>query len=120
MYTKYYKLLLLLLCIIAITDIAHSQANYTKIQNYKVEYGVATHFPRELMILRSFDNYGKHYLLLVNPQTLETRIDESDFYQVRPMTLLQARTFFFKTPYEKALYKADKQSVAIQDAGIEI
>jgi len=111
---------LLLFTFLLSGQIAFSQANFTKIENYKVYYGVATHFPRELMILRSFDNYGKHYLLLVNPQTLETRIDESDFYQVRPMTLLQARTFFFKTPYEKALYKADKQSVAIQDAGIEI
>jgi len=110
-------LLLLLLSVSVLT--AGAQANFTKIQNYKVEYGVATHFPRELMILRSFDNYGKHYLLLVNPHTLETRIDESSFYQVRIMSLLQARTFFFNTPYEKALFKADKQSVSLQDAGIE-
>jgi len=117
---KRLKFILFSVLLSAATFVAEAQANYTKIENYKVYYGVATHFPRELMILRSFDNYGKHYLLLVNPQTLETRIDESDFYQVRPMTLLQARTFFFKTPYEKALYKADRQSVATQDAGIEI
>lgn len=98
---------------------ASAQANFTKIENYKVYYGVATNLPRELMILRSFDNYGKHYLLLVNPQTLETRIDESDFYQVRPMTMAQARAFFITTPYQKALKKAEKQSVTIQDAGIE-
>jgi len=116
---KKLKLITLLLLLSAAVLTAGAQANFTKIQNYKVEYGVATHFPRELMILRSFDNYGKHYLLLVDPHTLVTRIDESSFYQVRIMPLLQARTFFFNTPYEKALFKADKQTVMLQDAGIE-
>jgi hypothetical protein len=116
---KTIQFLLFFLLLNSLALITHAQANFTKIENYKVTYGVATHYPRELMILRSFDNYGKHYLLLVNPQTLETRIDESSFYQIKPMSLLQARTFFFKTPYEKALYKANKQSVSIQDAGIE-
>jgi hypothetical protein len=78
---KKLKVILFSVLLSASVLVAEAQANYTKIENYKVYYGVATHFPRELMILRSFDNYGKHYLLLVNPQTLETRIDESDFYQ---------------------------------------
>jgi len=117
---KRLKVILFSVLLSASAFVAEAQANYTKIENYKVYYGVATHFPRELMILRSFDNYGKHYLLLVNPQTLETRIDESDFYQVRPMNMVQARAFFTTTPYQKALKKAEKQSVAIQDAGIEI
>ena len=120
MYTKYYKLLILLFCLITLAETANAQANYTKIQSYKVLYGYAKHYPQEWMVLRSFDNYGKHYLLLVNPQTLETKVDESNFYEVKTMTLLQARTFFFNTPYEKALFKADKQSVSIQDAGIEM
>lgn len=114
------KFILFCLCLNSLAFIAHGQANYTKIQNYKVEYGVATHFPRELMILRSFDNYGKHYLLMVNPHTLETRIDESSFYKVRHMSITQARAFFVNTPYAKALYRAEKQSARIQDAGIEI
>lgn len=56
---------------------------------------------------------------MVNPQTLETKINESSFYQVKPMTLETTRSFFRKTPYEKAISKAEKQSVSIQDAGIE-
>jgi hypothetical protein len=99
--------------------VANAQANYTKIENYKVEYGVARDFPREQMILRSFDNYGKHYLLTVNPQTLETRIDESHFYQIQDMTMAQARAFFKNTPYQRALTKAENESIMIQDAGIE-
>jgi hypothetical protein len=36
------------------------------------------------------------------------------------MTIPEARTFFKSTPYQKALTKAEKQSVMIQDAGIEM
>lgn len=115
----YYKYLLLLLLLASGAKIVRAQANFTKIENYHTMYGVATHEPRELMILRSFDNYGKHYLLLVNPFTLEARIDESSFYQVREMSIAQARSFFRNTPYERALEKAESASKSIQNAGIE-
>jgi hypothetical protein len=98
---------------------AKAQANYTRITSYKVYYGWAKHFPQDWMIIREFVNDGKDYFLLVNPQTLETKIDETNFYQVKPMTLDEARTFFKNTPYERAITKAEKQSVNIQDAGIE-
>jgi hypothetical protein len=96
-----------------------AQANYRKIENYKVFYGWAHHFPQDWMILRQFENEGKSYFLLVNPHTLETKIDEPGFYKVKPMGMSEARDYFKNTPYQKALRKAEKQSVAIQDAGIE-
>ena len=98
---------------------ANAQANYTKITNYKVIYGWAKHFPQDWMIIRQFENDGKSYFFLVNPQTLETKINETSFYQVKYMSFDEARTFFKNTPYQKALAKAEKQSVNIQDAGIE-
>jgi len=98
---------------------AHAQGEYLKIQNYKVQYGWAKHFPQDWMILRQFENEGKTFFLLVNPQTLETKIDETNFYQVKLMTIAEARAFFKTTSYQKALLKAEKQSVMIQDAGIE-
>jgi hypothetical protein len=96
-----------------------AQANYTRITNYKVYYGWAKHFPQDWMILREFENGGRDYFMLVNPQTLETKIDERNFYKVQPMSLTEARTFFKNTPYIKAINKAEKQSVSLQDAGIE-
>ncbi|WP_158994067.1 polysaccharide deacetylase [Mucilaginibacter sp. L196] len=115
------KLLFLLSLLLLISSYSrvNAQANYIKIENYEVFYGYARHFPQEWMILRRFDNYGKHYLLLVNPQTLETRVDESNFYQIKQMTIAQARAFFGNSPYQDALKKAEKASVMIQDAGIE-
>jgi len=108
--------LFLLLALPAI--IARAQGNYLKIQNYKVYYGWAKHAPQDWMILRQFENEGKTYLLLVNPQTLETKIDEAGFYQVKPMTMEEARAFFKGTPYQKTLQKVEAQSDKIQNAGI--
>jgi hypothetical protein len=71
------------------------------------------------MILRRFENNGKPYLVMVNPQTLETKVDDAGFYQIKPMSMAAARKLFNNTPYQKALSKAESQSVAIQDAGIE-
>lgn len=61
-----------------------AQANYTAIKNYKVFYGWAKHYPQDWVVLRQFENAGKSYLLLVNPQTLETKVNEANFYQVKP------------------------------------
>jgi hypothetical protein len=97
----------------------NAQGNYLKIENYQVYYGWAKHFPQDWMILRRFENEGKTFYLLVNPQTLATKIDETNFYEVKSMTIAEARTFFKNTPYQKALQKAESQSVKLQDAGIE-
>ena len=106
------------LCLVTAIS-ARAQGNMLKITDYKVYYGWATHFPQDWMILRSFQNDGKDYYLLVNPQTLETKIDEPSFYKVKPMTFSEARMFFKNAPYIRAISKAEKQSVHIQDAGIE-
>jgi hypothetical protein len=107
------------LLILAAPLAACAQATYNKITSYKAYYGWAKHYPQDWMIIRQFTNDGKTYLLMVNPQTLETRIDEPDSYTIKPMTIDEARTFFKSSPYIKALQKAEKQSVNTQDAGIE-
>ncbi|BAU56292.1 hypothetical protein MgSA37_04489 [Mucilaginibacter gotjawali] len=116
---KAFKLYLFPFLLLTQTEVAHAQANYLKITNYKVYYGWATHYPQDWMIIRQFENEGKNYFLLVNPQTLETRIDEPSFYKVKPLTLSEARDFFRNSPYIKAIKKAERHSVNTQDAGIE-
>ena len=113
------RYLLLSFLLVGSVIITYGQANFLKITNYKVDYGWAHNFPQDYMILRQFDNEGKTYFLLVNPQTLETRIDQTKIYQVKPMALAEARVFFKNTPYIKAINKAEKLSAHIQDAGIE-
>ena len=96
-----------------------AQQNFLDITKYEVYYGWAHNYPQDWIVLRRFQNRDKEYYLLVNPQTLQTRVNESSFYQVKPMTLAETRAAFKKTPYEKAISKAEKQSASIQDAGIE-
>jgi hypothetical protein len=110
-------LLALFLLIYAIQ--ANAQARYTQIKDYKVYFGWAHHAPQDWMVIRKFTDRNKSYYLLVSPQTLETKIDDSSFYQVKPMSADEAKTFFKNTPYQKALRKAENSSVMIQDAGIE-
>ena len=111
---------LLLIIIICTSFIeARAQQNFLKITNYQVYYGWAHNYPQDWIILRRFENSGRDYFLLLNPQTLETKVNETSFYTVKPMTLAETRDFFKKTPYEKAISKVEKQSIMIQDAGIE-
>lgn len=111
--------LLLLLTITLTSLICNAQQNFLNITNYRVWYGWAHNYPQDWLILRRFETNGRDYLLLVNPLTLQTKINESSFYQVKEMTLAQTRTFFLKTAYERAISAAEKQSANIQDAGIE-
>lgn len=106
-----------LICVLANDTCA--QVNYLKIINYNAYFGWAKHFPQDWMIIRKFVGDGKSYFLLVNPQTLETKIDETGFYQVQHMTQDETKAFFKNTPYLKAINKAESRSVATQDAGIE-
>lgn len=112
-----YTLLAFFLFISAVQ--ANAQARYTQIKDYKVYFGWAHHAPQDWMVIRKFTDRNKSYYLLVNPQTLETKIDDSSFYEVKPMSVDEAKNYFRNTPYQKALRKAENSSVMIQDAGIE-
>lgn len=113
------KLKLLTLFLFIYTLQAGAQARYTQIKDYKVYFGWAHHAPQDWMVIRKFTDRNKSYYLLVNPQTLETKIDDSSFYQVKPMSADEAKNYFRTTPYQKALRKAESASIMIQDAGIE-
>lgn len=111
--------LLALLILVCFCNSANAQAIYRHIKNYQVYYGWAHSSPQDRMVLRKFENDGKTLFLMVNPQTLQTEVTDSDIYSVKPMSATEARSFFKNTPYQKALTKAESQSVMIQDAGIE-
>ena len=110
---------LFVLSILFLPTLLRAQQNFLDITKYEVYYGWAHNYPQDWIVLRRFENRDKEYYLLVNPQTLQTKVNESSFYQVKPMTLAETRVAFKNTPYEKAIRMAEKQSVSIQDAGIE-
>lgn len=112
-----YLLLLFLLSGYAIT--ANAQVNYLKITNYQTYYASAKRNNTDWFAIRRFENDGKVYLLLVDPDELETKVDEAALYTLSPMSMAQARLYYQKSSYEKALRKAEQQSKSIQDAGIQ-
>jgi hypothetical protein len=115
-----FKFLLLILPLAVFAVTARGQANYLKITDYRVYYGWAKRFPQDWIVLRRFENAGRQYMLMVNPQTLETKVDEPKDYQVKQMSMVALRDMFSSSPYQKALAKAERQSVMVQDAGIEM
>jgi len=109
----------LIFLFLVVTSFCHAQQNFLNITNYRIFYGWAHNYPQDWLILRRFEDSGRDYFLLLNPQTLQTKVNETSFYQVKEMTLEQARSYFRNTPYVKAVSQVEKQSVTIQDAGIE-
>jgi hypothetical protein len=113
------KVLFLYFILLSIAYTASAQAIYRDIKNYGVYYGSAKRNTQDWLTIRRFETNGKIYLLLVEPRRLETKVDEASLYTITPMSLYQARKYFQNTAYEKAISKAEKQSVSLQDAGIQ-
>ncbi len=97
----------------------NAQVYYSKITNYKVYYASAKRNNTDWLAIRKFENEGKTYLLLVDPDELETKVDEASLYVLNPMPMAQVRLYYQKSSYEMALRKAEQQSTSIQDAGIQ-
>ncbi len=116
MFKRLYPLFFLLL--FATSDL-RAQAVYSNIKNYEVYYGSAKRNTQDWLILRRFKDRNKTYLLLLDPRELETKVDEASLYQINHLTIDQARKYYAATAYVKAIDKAEKQSKAIQDAGIQ-
>src|ERR1700758_1728477 len=102
---KILKPLLLTLLVLIFIPVCRAQQNFLDIKNYRVYYGWAHNYPQDWLVLRRFENNGRDYLLLVNPQTLQSKVEETSFYQVKEMTLAQTRIQFKNTAYEKAINK---------------
>ena len=98
---------------------ASAQGNYAKITNYKVYFAAAKRNAADWLAIRQFENAGKTYLLLVDPDELETHVEEASLFALNPMTMDKVRLYYYKSTYEKALRKAEQQSVVTQNAGIE-
>jgi|SRR6185437_2815435 len=110
---------LFLLALLLISSMSFSQVYYTAIKNYTIYYASAKRASTDWLALRRFENDGKTYLLLVDPDELETKVDEASLYTLNPMTIAKARLYYYKSSYETALRKAEQDSKSIQNAGIQ-
>lgn len=88
------------------------------IHNYVVNYGSTNDKGQQLVVLRKFHQSGKTKYFAVNVNSLQTLLIDSTTVPVIPATWPQLCTAFSKTPYFKAIAKANAQSFSLQDAGL--
>ncbi|MGI4728155.1 MAG: polysaccharide deacetylase family protein [Janthinobacterium lividum] len=112
------KFFLLLTIFIPIKEASAQTPIFKAIRNYEMYYASAKRNTENWLAIRRFEDSGKTWLLLVQPRTLTTKVEEANLYQLETTTLAEARKTFVNTAYTNALLAAEKQSATIQDAGI--
>jgi hypothetical protein len=89
-----------------------------KVSDYTTYFAAAKYKGSDILIIRKFTRNVSRYYLTVDAQTLNTAIISAA--EVKPVesSLEQLSKNFAASPYFKALSYVNKQSFALQDAGI--
>jgi hypothetical protein len=88
-------------------------------KDYKIAFFNATDGKEQLIALRSFKNNGQPYLLLVNPQTFQTKVALAGKYSISKTGFEEILSSFRNTPYVQALILATQKDIQLQNAGID-
>lgn len=96
-----------------------SAQNFDAIKRYKVNLAIATKASEKLIAIRSFIINNQKYLLLINPQTLDTKVDLAGNYSLQSLDYANVLAIFKNTSYVKALEAAAAKDVQLQNAGID-
>lgn len=108
-----------LFLILILSALYANAQNFEEMKRYKVNYALATTTNEKWIATRSFSNAGKKYLLLVDPQTLNTKIDLANNYTLANLALGNVQAIFSKSVYVKALNAALQNNRPLQNAGID-
>lgn len=92
---------------------------FESLSRYKVNYALAKDAATQWLATRSFTAEGEKYLLLVNPQTLDTKVDIANNYTTSSLKWPNVLAIFKNTAYVKALEAAAAKDVQLQNAGID-
>ncbi len=92
---------------------------FESLSRYKVNYALAKDATAQWLAIRSFTAEGEKYLLLVNPQTLDTKVDLASKYTLSSLQYPNVLAIFKNTAYFKALEAAAAKDVQLQNAGID-
>lgn len=108
----------MLLFVFLLPSICFAQ-KFEDITRYKVNYASATKGNEKRIAIRSFVNDNQKYLLLVDPQTLNTKVDLANNYSLANLAFGNVQAIFNKSVYAKALSVALQSDRQIQNAGID-
>lgn len=107
---------LLLLIVVALSSF--DAASREKVSDYVTYYATATYKGKNMIIIRKFSKDAKQYFLMVDLQTLNTSIINAADTKPLKSSLEELSKNYASSPYFKALAFVNKQSFALQDAGI--
>lgn len=93
--------------------------NFEDIKRYKVNFALATHANEQLISIRSFSANNQKYLLLVNPETLDTKVNLASDYTTRSLQYSNVLAIFKNTAYIKSIEAAAAKDLQLQNAGID-
>jgi len=113
------KILTTFFLVLFFTSLKLSAQNFADIKRYKVNFALATIASEKLIACRSFNNNNQKYLLLVNPQTLDTKVDLTSKYTLSGLDYFNVLAIFKSTAYVKALEAAAVKDMQLQNAGID-
>lgn len=93
--------------------------SFTQINKYQVNYALANDGNRQFIALRSFSDSGIKFLLLLDPISLQTKVDIDKRYQKHTLAWANVLAIFKNTTYVKALEAAAAKDQQLQNAGID-
>ncbi|GAB3997384.1 palindromic element RPE3 domain-containing protein [Spirosoma daeguense] len=89
-----------------------------QLTDYQVFYGVTKRSPQQVL-MRQWKQSDKSYYLLLNPQTLETKIMTLAPADITPLAWPDVFRSVANTPYGRAMKTEQQRSGSLQDAGLE-
>ncbi|MDY0907597.1 polysaccharide deacetylase family protein [Pedobacter sp. CFBP9032] len=92
---------------------------FNNIKNYKTNFNIASNGHSKLIAIRSFSNNNQKYFLLVDPTTLDTKVDLVSRYTINRLAWPNVLAIFKNSPYVKSLETAIAKDWQLQNAGID-
>lgn len=93
--------------------------NFDEIKHYKVNFATAARANEKLIAIRSFSANNQKYLLLLNPETLDTKVDLASNYTTSSLQFQNVLAIFKNTAYVKSIEAAAAKDLQLQNAGID-
>ncbi len=92
---------------------------FSNIRNYKPNFYIASGGTSRSIAIRSFTNDNQKYFLLVDPATLNTKVDLASRYTISSLAWPNVLAIFHNSPYVKSLETAAAKDLQLQNAGID-
>lgn len=92
---------------------------FNNIGHYKTNFYSASNGILKLIAIRSFTNDKQKYFLLVDPTTLDTKVDLASHYSINSLEWPNVLAIFKNSPYIKSLETAAARDLQLQNAGID-